>query len=142
LNNAINEVVEPARYSPHTSLGIGVIADIARRVPMTGVTCRKLTRCRIENCVEQVGALREAWCRGLRRYEGLPRSKLHQSGHRDGQVAAQIASTRLSGARQSPLQMLGKLGLAPQRPLSVKFQEVGRHSPHGAGALSWGFAEK
>src|ERR1700758_2066731 len=52
LNNAINEVVEPARYSPHTSLGVWVIADIARCVPTTGVTRCKLTRCRIENSVE------------------------------------------------------------------------------------------
>src|SRR6478609_11465100 len=52
LNNSINEVVEPARYSPHTSLGIGVIADRARCVPTTGVTCCKLTRCRTENSVE------------------------------------------------------------------------------------------
>ena len=64
LNNAINEVVEPAWYSPHTSLGIGVIADIARCVPTTGVTCCKLTRCRIENSVGQVGALGEAQADG------------------------------------------------------------------------------
>jgi hypothetical protein len=66
LNNAINEVVEPARYSPHTNLGIGVIADIARRVSATGVTCCKLTRCRIENSVEndQVGALQKAQADG------------------------------------------------------------------------------
>lgn len=81
LNNAINEVVEPAWYSPHTSLGIGVIADIARCVPTTGVTCCKLTRCRL--CGKIIGfglkrapgsrtRSRQGWEKRLRETPPLP----------------------------------------------------------------------
>jgi hypothetical protein len=50
----------------------------------------------------------------LRRFAGLSRPERHQSGHRDGQVAAQIAATPLSRTRQTSVRIPASLGETPE----------------------------